>query len=243
LINDQRGNGFPRIFADRIDIGSVEAIGDLVLNWSNPAPIVFGTALGPAQLNAVANVAGTFTYTPTAGTVLEPGAAQPLTVLFTPDDLNAFQPTSATVFIDVEKAEPVINWSDPQPITFGTPLSTTQLNAKVNGNVPGTFTYTPPAGTILEVGENRVLSVLFVPNDTVHYKNATASVLLDVIAVQPVITWGNPADIVYGTRLSETQLNAKANVPGSFSYVPPAGVLMNAGLNQTLTVTFNVART
>jgi hypothetical protein len=36
------------------------------------------------------------------------------------------------------------------------------------------------------------------------------------------ISWSTPADIVYGTALSATQLNATANVPGSFVYAPAA---------------------
>ena len=47
----------------------------------------------------------------------------------------------------------------------------------------------------------------------------------------PVITWENPADIIYGTLLksdngtvlSITQLNATADVPGTFVYTPPVG--------------------
>jgi len=34
------------------------------ITWSNPAPITYGTALGPTQLNATASVPGSFTYTP-----------------------------------------------------------------------------------------------------------------------------------------------------------------------------------
>jgi probable HAF family extracellular repeat protein len=54
---------------------------------------------------------------------------------------------------------------------------------------------------------------------------------------QPAITWVNPADIVYGTPLSSTQLNATASVPGTFKYTPPAGTVLNAG-SQTLSVAF-----
>jgi hypothetical protein len=36
----------------------------------------------------------------------------------------------------------------------------------------------------------------------------------------PVITCANPADIPYGTALSAAQLNASANVPGTFVYTP-----------------------
>jgi hypothetical protein len=54
----------------------------------------------------------------------------------------------------------------------------------------------------------------------------------------PVITWSNPADIAYPTALSGTQLNATANVPGSFAYTPASGTVLNAGANQTLTANF-----
>jgi hypothetical protein len=54
----------------------------------------------------------------------------------------------------------------------------------------------------------------------------------------PTITWANPAAITYGTALSGTQLNATASVPGSFVYSPAAGVVLDAGNGQTLSVTF-----
>src|SRR5439155_2773827 len=52
------------------------------------------------------------------------------------------------------------------------------------------------------------------------------------------ITWSNPADITYLTALSGTQLNATASVAGSFAYSPAAGIVLNAGNNQTLHVDF-----
>jgi hypothetical protein len=54
----------------------------------------------------------------------------------------------------------------------------------------------------------------------------------------PTLTWRNPADIVYGTSLGGTQLNATASVPGTFLYAPAPGTVLNAGSNQTLTVIF-----
>src|SRR6185295_15847223 len=36
----------------------------------------------------------------------------------------------------------------------------------------------------------------------------------------PVITWPAPPAITYGTALGPTQLNATANVPGTFAYSP-----------------------
>ncbi len=56
--------------------------------------------------------------------------------------------------------------------------------------------------------------------------------------VDPLITWNQPSDIVYGSRLSSTQLSATSTVPGTFSYTPPLNSLLDAGQNQTLSVTF-----
>jgi hypothetical protein len=42
---------------------------------------------------------------------------------------------------------PTITWNTPASITYGTALSSTQLNA--TASVPGTFAYSPAAGSIL----------------------------------------------------------------------------------------------
>jgi hypothetical protein len=78
------------------------------------------------------------------------------------------------------KITPVITWSNPATILFGTALSSSQLNAKAN--VPGTFVYTPPAGTVLKVGNGQALSVGFTPTDTTHYNSASASANINVLA-------------------------------------------------------------
>ena len=53
----------------------------------------------------------------------------------------------------------------------------------------------------------------------------------------PTISWRAPAPITYGMALSSTQLDATTDVPGTFSYDPPAGSVLNGG-TQTLSVTF-----
>jgi YDG domain/MBG domain (YGX type)/Secretion system C-terminal sorting domain/The GLUG motif len=60
----------------------------------------------------------------------------------------------------------------------------------------------------------------------------------DITQAAPVITWSNPADIIYGTALSSTQLNATADVPGIFTYTPAEGVILSVGQNQSLSVLF-----
>jgi hypothetical protein len=59
----------------------------------------------------------------------------------------------------------------------------------------------------------------------------------------PVITWANPADIIYGTLLSTTQLNATADVEGTFAYTPNIGTLLGVGANQVLKVFFTPTNT
>ena len=70
-------------------------------------------------------------------------------------------------------------------------------------------------------------------NYTLTYVGAN----LTITKATPTITWGNPADITYGTTLSGTQLNA-TSVPGTFVYTPASGVVMNAGNGQNLHAAF-----
>jgi hypothetical protein len=81
------------------------------------------------------------------------------------------------------KVVPTIIWANPQSIVYGTPLSGAQLNAFAG--VPGTFTYSPPAGTVLGVGNGQTLSVVFRPDDTAVFTDASASVSIDVSPAPP----------------------------------------------------------
>ena len=45
----------------------------------------------------------------------------------------------------------------------------------------------------------------------------------------PTITWSNPANIIPGTELSSTQLNANASVLGNFTYNPASGTILSVG--------------
>jgi hypothetical protein len=208
------------------------------ITWSNPAGIVFGTALDGTQLNASTVVAGSFVYSPPSTTVLPAGNGQMLSTTFTPTDTTDYNVAMASVHINVAKANPVITWANPADIVHGTALSATQMNA--TANVPGSFVYNPPAGTVLPGGAGQTLSTTFTPTDTTDYNVVTASVQINVNIVKttPVVTWAKPADILFGSALGPTQLNASANVPGTFVYTPPAGTVLQVGNNQTLSVMF-----
>lgn len=133
-----------------------------------------------------------------------------------------------------KKTTPAITWATPSAITYGTALSTTQLNA--TASVPGTFAYTPAAGVVPNAG-TQTLSTTFTPTDTTKYTTATASVSLTVNKATPVITWTAPAPIDAATPLSATQLDATASVAGTFVYTPAAGTVLSAG-TQTLSAAF-----
>jgi DNA-binding beta-propeller fold protein YncE/N-acetylneuraminic acid mutarotase len=205
----------------------------LVITWPTPSPITYGTALSATQLDATANVAGSFVYSPAAGTVLTVGN-QTLSATFTPTDTTDYKVTTVTVSLTVNPATPSITWPTPSPITYGTALSATQLDA--TANTAGAFAYSPTAGTVLGAGK-QTLSTTFTPSDATDYTTAKASVTLTVNQATPTITWTKPSPITYGTALSATQLDATASVAGSFAYSPGAGTVLSAG-SQTLTATF-----
>src|SRR3984957_1821161 len=121
---------------------------------------------------------------------------------------------------------PAITWSTPAPIQYGTALSSAVLDAKAN--VPGSFSYTPAAGTVLKAG-TQTLTAVFTPTDTKIYSAATATVQLTVNPASPVITWAPLAAIQQGSAITAAQLDATANVPGTFSYSPSMGTVPPVG--------------
>jgi hypothetical protein len=153
-----------------------------VITWATPAPITQGTALSAAQLNATTTVAGAFVYTPAAGTVLAAGS-RTLSTTFTPANTSLYTSATKTVTLVVNApagpTTPVITWATPAPITQGTALSATQLNATTT--VAGSFVYTPVAGTVLTAGSHS-LSTTFTPSNTTLYTSASKTVTLVVNA-------------------------------------------------------------
>jgi N-acetylneuraminic acid mutarotase/sugar lactone lactonase YvrE len=146
------------------------------ISWTVPAAIIYGTPLSAPQLNASSSVAGAFSYSPAAGTILTAGP-QTLTATFTPTDTIDYTTVTSTVTLTVIQATPAITWTTPAAITYPTALSATQLNA--TSTVTGSFTYSPAAGTVLSVGQ-QTLTATFVPTDNVDYTTASAIVTLTV---------------------------------------------------------------
>ena len=140
------------------------------------------------------------------------------------------------------------------PIPYGTNLSLTMSITQVGSVVPtGTFTYQIDGGAaqtvalvsgayILQLGSglsagSHVVSVTYSGDANYLPQSHPQIQPITLSQVIPSITWAPPAAITYGTTLSGTQLNATANVPGSFVYTPATGTLVQAGTG-TLSVTF-----
>jgi large repetitive protein len=122
----------------------------------------------------VLNSDGSVTFTPTAL-----GQAS---FTYTDTDADKDASTVATVTLNV-KLRTTINWTNPVDIVYGTPLSGAQLDA--TASVPGTFTYTPAAGTVLGVANGQTLAVVFTPYDTTDYTGASGRVTINVQPAPP----------------------------------------------------------
>ena len=222
-----------------------------IITWSNPADITYGTRLSSTQLDATANVLGSFSYTPTAGTVLSIGQNQPLNVTFTPTDSTNCTTATDTVYINVTQATPTLAWT-PNPlsnIVYGTALGADlDATATYNGQtVPGSFAYTEgstPVGitTVLGVGTHTLAATFTPTNTTIYTSGGTVQNTINVTQPTPTqrtptLTWTpNPlANMIYGTALG-ADLNATATdptngqtVPGNFVYTDETAAVVNAG--------------
>ncbi|WP_167855038.1 T9SS type A sorting domain-containing protein [Hymenobacter wooponensis] len=227
--------------ADEVERSFAVAKGTQTISWTTPAAITYGTKLSTTQLNAtLAGVvngapAGALTYEPVAGTLLDAGTYTLTVNAAQTDNYNA---AVKTVTLIVDKANQIISWTAPTPITYGAKLSDAQLNATVagvdEGSAVGALTYDPEVGTLLDAG-TRTLTVTAAA--TGNYNKAVKTVSLTVNKADQVISWNDPTAITYGTKLSDVQLNASLTTGnGVLSYDPAIGTLLDAG-TRTLKVT------
>jgi hypothetical protein len=117
------------------------------INWPAPAAITYGTALGASQLDATASVAGTFVYTPAAGTVLSVGS-QTLMVQFTPSDTTDYTVANYNVILTVNPA-PLSVTASSASITYGgtVPAITAGYAGFVNGDTAASLRPAPTCTT------------------------------------------------------------------------------------------------
>ncbi len=106
------------------------------LAWAAPGAVGYGTALGGGQLNATAQVPGTFSYAPGPGTVLGAGT-RPLGVVFTPADGATYAGATGSVSLVVNPAGLEVR-ADNQTREYGrtNPVLTVSYRGFVNGEGP-----------------------------------------------------------------------------------------------------------
>jgi hypothetical protein len=167
------------------------------LNWPAPAAIVYGTALGAAQLNATASTAGTFSYSPAAGTV--PGAGtHTLSVTFTPADTMNYTGASGSTTISVTRAALTVSAVDAVK-RFGAPLPalTAAMSGFVNGDsaasLSGPVVLTTTATQASAVGSYPIVpSGVSSPNYIIGFVSGTLSVVRGSVQVA-VVTSPEPS--------------------------------------------------
>ncbi|APV43768.1 hypothetical protein Dform_00410 [Dehalogenimonas formicexedens] len=234
-----------------------------VITWASPGSVLLGTVLSASQLNATATspyapfaaIPGTFNYNPSAGTALNVGGSQFLSLVFLPTDTtNYVSPVNATVTINVtnNKITPVIVWANPADIAYGTQLGSGQLNATANeppvppsvnpgAPVAGTFTYVPALGTVLGVGQSQTLQVTFTPTDTATYNGAVGTVTINVTKATLTPTVIAPNKVYDGTNSSTFTNGTPTGVVGTDVVTISGGTATfadaNVGTGKTVTVT------
>jgi hypothetical protein len=132
-------------------------------------------------------------------------------------DIGAYQYTTLV--------QTIVTWTNPAPIVYSTPLSAVQLDATANAG--GTFTYIPPAGTVLNAGSNQVLTAIFTPSDPTSYTGATNTVLITVLRTNQVISF--PTIPPQTTNAPPLLLQATASSGLSVSYSIISGDALLAG--------------
>ncbi|MCB2378536.1 YDG domain-containing protein [Hymenobacter sp. BT635] len=195
-------------------------------------------------------VSGPASYNTTTGEVTVSGIGS-VTITATqagsPDFLAA--PAVSRTFT-VAPATPSLAWGPLPDSMYGDDLNgkLTATAAAYGTAVPGTYVYklgptVLTAATRLNARATAyILTVEFTPASP-NYTPATGSNSLLVQKANQTIAWNAPAPISYGTALGSNQLMAtvagvaSGSEPGPLSYLPAAGTVLNAGPDQTLTVT------
>ncbi|MFA7403720.1 MAG: MBG domain-containing protein, partial [Pelobacteraceae bacterium] len=155
--------------------------------------------------------------------------AYPITVAANNLSAANYDFTFGNSTLTVVQATPVITWSNPADITYGTALGAGQLNATFN--TAGTAVYTPLSATLLSAGPAQNLTVDFTPTDAVNYTTASKTVAINVNKAAQLITFNPPASTTYGAApISLSAAGGASGNPVTFAYVSGPGNLVGTTL-------------
>ena len=204
------------------------------ITWGAPAAITYGTALGAAQLDATSKVAGTFVYTPAAGTVLTAGS-QTLSVTFTPTDTTDYTTGAATVTLVVNKAAPVVTETP-----SATSITTAQSMAVTIKVTAGSSSQTPSGSVTLSGGGyTSAVTTVSSGSATINIPAGSLAVGSDTLMVSYTPDASSAADYTTATQSAAvTVTQAIGTASDTVTVTPTATTITN---DQSMTVQIAVA--
>jgi hypothetical protein len=167
-----------------LGVGNAAALSLATITWTTPAAITYGRALGAAQLNATANVAGTFSYNPATGTVL-PAGTQNLSVTFTPSDTSLYSSASASVSLVVAKAPLTITASNATKV-YGAPLPPLGCSYAGFVNADTTNDLTTQVWMATSSASNSPVGTYWIVGNAATSSNYALTYIAGTLAVTPV---------------------------------------------------------
>ena len=201
-----------------------------VITWPTPAAITYGMPLESSDFDATANVPGTFVYSQAPGDVLPAVDTPELTVTFTPDDTADYATVTQAIPIEVDPA-PLTVVANQLTLAYGlsVPALTFTATGLVNGDtiasLPGSLatnatSTSPPGAYYITLGTLGIVNPE-APGNNSNYDITFEGAQLTITQATPVITWmPDPTD--NETPLGPSQLNATADLPGTFVYFRPS---------------------
>ena len=174
-----------------------------------------------------------------AGTVLNAGSAQTLSVTFTPTDGANYNDGDGDRDDHGVEGDAGDHLADAggDHLRHGAQCDAAERDEPAG--VAGTFVYTPASGTVLNAGVGQTLSVTFTPTDTAELHAATATVTIDGVE-------GDAGDHVAGAGGDHLRHGAECDAAerdepacrGRSSTRRPSGTVLERRRAQTLSVTF-----
>lgn len=79
-----------------------------------------------------------------------------------------------------DQKTPYVGWENPAYMYVGQTDTLTSVQLNAIAETDGTYTYDPPAGTILALGDNQKLTLTFTPSDKDSYRTVVDSVFVNV---------------------------------------------------------------
>jgi len=221
------------------------------ITWPTPANIVYGTALSGTQLNASSPVAGSFSYIPSAGTVLAVGP-HTLTVSFSPTDTVDYTTSSASVILTVIPATPALSLtSNANPVFMSNSVTFTATITSLAVQPTGTITFwdgttqlgsgtvTNGVATItISSLSNQIHSITAVYSGDTSYGPASSGALSEKVVDFTVAPAGSGALTVAAAGVASFPL---VITPVGGSTLPGAMTLSVVGLSVDSTASFSPA--